>query len=133
MNEREKIPASIDEYIALYPSDVQLKLQELRQVIHDAAPEATEKISWQMPTFYLHGNLIHFAAYKKHIGLYPGDEGIEAFAGEFADFKRSKGAVQFPLDKPLPADLIRRIVVFRVAANLKEAEAKAAKKKKPGR
>ena len=133
MDKSKKTPASIDEYIALFPNEVQARLQEIRQVIHEAAPEAAEKISWQMPTFYLHSNLIHFAAFKKHIGLYPGAEGIEAFVGEFSDYKWSKGAVQLPMDKPLPVDLIRRIVAFRVAVNLKEAEEKAMGKKSPGR
>jgi uncharacterized protein YdhG (YjbR/CyaY superfamily) len=96
-------------------------------VIHAAAPEATEKISYQMPTFFLHGNLVHFAAFKHHIGFYPVPSGIEAFAAELAPYKRSKGAVQFPLDQPLPHDLITRIVDFRVAENRQKAEAKKKK------
>jgi uncharacterized protein YdhG (YjbR/CyaY superfamily) len=120
-------PATVDEYIAQFPADIQAKLQEIRAVIHDAAPEATEKISYAMPTFYLHGNLVHFAAFKHHIGFYPVPSGIEAFAAELAPYKRSKGAVQFPLDQPLPHDLITRIVDFRAAENRQKAEAKKKK------
>lgn len=113
-------PDNIDSYIATFPAKQQELMRQLRQVIRETAPEATEKISWAMPTFYLKGNLVHFAAYKNHIGFYPSSSGIARFAREFAGLKFSKGAVQFPLDKPLPADLIRRIVAFRVAENLKK-------------
>ncbi len=111
---------TIDAYIATCTPPVQAILQELRSFIHKYAPEATEKISWAMPTFFLNGNLIHFMAYKKHIGLYPGASGIENFAAEFValGLKYSKGAVQFPIDKPLPWDLIQRIVAFRVKENM---------------
>ncbi len=98
-------------------------------MIQEAAPEATETINYQMPTFVLHGNLVHFAAQKKHIGFYPTPSGIEAFQAELAGYKSSKGAVQFPLDQPLPLELIGRIVTFRVAENVRLAEDKAAKKK----
>lgn len=108
---------TIDEYIGQYPDDIQLVLRELRDVIKSSAPDAKEKISWQMPTFYQNGNLIHFAVHKNHIGLYPGDSGINAFKHRFAEYKYSKGAVQFPLGKPLPYDLIREIVMFRVMEN----------------
>jgi uncharacterized protein YdhG (YjbR/CyaY superfamily) len=120
---------SIDEYIATFPGDVQKKLQEMRTTIKKAAPEATEKISYQMPTFYLHGNLVHFAAFKNHIGFYPVPSGIEAFREELSAYENSKGGVRFPFSKPLPLDLITRIVRFRVAENLKNAELKARKKK----
>lgn len=110
-------PDNIDSYIATFPAKQQELMRQLRQVIRETAPEATEKISWAMPTFYLKGNLVHFAAYKNHIGFYPSSSGIARFAREFTGLKFSKGAVQFPLDKPLPADLIRRIVAFRVAEN----------------
>lgn len=110
---------SIDEYIAAFPDSIQAILQELRSVIHSAAPEATEKISYQIPTFYLKGNLVHFAAFKNHIGFYPGSSPIEAFSQELAFFKTSKGTVQFPIDKPMPYDLVRKIVLFRVEENLK--------------
>lgn len=115
---------TIDEYIAAFPADVQRILQELRAVIHAAAPAAREKISYQMPTFDLNGNLVHFAAYKNHIGFYPAPSGITAFAHELASYKSSKGAVQFPLDQPLPLDLVRRIVEFRVTENLQKKPSK---------
>jgi len=115
---------TIDEYIATFPKDMQKKLTKMREVIHKAAPDATEKISYQMPTFYLNGNLIHFAAFKNHIGFYPVPSGIEAFKEELSVYVQGKGSVQFPLDKPLPISLIRKIVKFRVAENLKKSRAK---------
>lgn len=123
--------SNIDEYIALYPPELQQRLQQLRQVIRDAAPDATERISWQMPTFYLHGNLVHFAMHKTHVGFYPGADGVAAFQKQLAAYKTSKGAVQFPLSQPIPFDLVTEIVQFRVAENQKEALAKAQKKKTP--
>jgi uncharacterized protein YdhG (YjbR/CyaY superfamily) len=119
--------ATIDEYIALFPEDIQKKLRELRATIRVSAPGATEKISYQMPTFFLKGNLVHFAAFKNHIGFYPAPRGIEAFKEELAIYAGSKGTVRFPLDQPLPLDLISKIVKFRVAENLKKAERKSAK------
>ncbi len=116
---------SIDEYIASFPENVQSKLAELRTVIKAAAPEAVEKISYQMPTFYLKGNLVHFAAFKRHIGFYPAPRGIEAFKQELSVYQGGKGSVQFPIDQPLPLDLVSRIVRFRVAENLRNAERKA--------
>jgi len=113
---------SIDEYIATFPEDVQNKLHELRRVIKDSAPEAEEKISYQMPTFHQNGNLIHFAAYKNHIGIYPTPNGIEAFRNELSKYEGGKGSKRFPLNDPLPLDLISRIVKFRVAENLKKAK-----------
>jgi uncharacterized protein YdhG (YjbR/CyaY superfamily) len=120
---------TIDEYIATFPMDVQRKLDEMRATIKETAPEATEKISYQMPTFYLNGNLVYFAAFKNHIGFYPIPTGIEKFKKELSVYKTTKGAVQFPLDQPLPLDLVRKIVKFRVAENLKKAEEKSLKKK----
>jgi uncharacterized protein YdhG (YjbR/CyaY superfamily) len=120
---------SIDEYIAAFPEDVKKILRELRTVIQAAAPEAAEKISYQMPTFFLKGNLVHFAAFKKHIGFYPTPSGIEAFKGELSIYEGAKGSVQFPIDQPMPLELIRKIVKFRVAENLKLAEKKPNKKK----
>lgn len=120
MEAKQAGPGSIDEYIAQFPAEIQQKLQEIRAVIHAAAPEATEKISYQMPTFYLRGNLVHFAAFKQHIGFYPVPSGIAAFEEELAPYKRSKGAVQFPLDQPIPTELIGRIVKFRVEENMKK-------------
>ena len=117
-------PETIDSYINGFPPETQVLLQQLRQTIHSAAPDATEKISYGMPTFYLNGNLVHFAAYQHHIGLYPAPSGIEAFQKELHSYKHAKGSVQFPIDQPLPLDLIRRIVTFRAAGNLKNAAAK---------
>jgi len=97
-------------------------LNALRTSIRSAAPDATEKMSYQMPTFYLNGNLVHFAAYRKHIGFYPTPSAIFAFRDELKPYKTSKGAVQFPIDKPLPLDLISRIVSFRVEENVRSAK-----------
>lgn len=108
---------SIDEYILQFSPHVQAMLNKLKNVIKEAAPEAQEKISWKMPTFVLGGNLVHFAAFKNHIGFYPGPTGIEAFKSELSAYKGAKGSVQFPLDKPLPYELIGAIVKFRVAEN----------------
>ena len=107
-------PKNIDEYIAGFPPDVQEILQKLTTTIRKAAPDAEETINYQIPTFTLKGNLVHFAAFKKHIGFYPTGSGIEAFKEEMKQYKWAKGSVQFPLGEPLPADLIRRIVEFRV-------------------
>ena len=117
--ENEKQYTTIDEYIALFPPEFQKRMQELRDVIKKAAPDATEKISWQMPTFYLNGNLVHFAAHKNHIGLYPGASGVEAFLRETEEYKTSKGAVQLPMDKPLPKEIIRSVVKFREEENVR--------------
>jgi uncharacterized protein YdhG (YjbR/CyaY superfamily) len=116
---------SIDEYIATFPDQVQRILVELRTAIKAAAPEAEEKISYQMPTFVLNGsNLIHFAAFKNHIGFYPTPSGIEAFKDELSVYKSSKGAVQFPIDQPMPFELITKIVKYRVAENSKKGKKK---------
>jgi uncharacterized protein YdhG (YjbR/CyaY superfamily) len=127
-NERVRF-TSIDEYIAAFPEPIQTILSELRAVIQAAAPEAIEKISYQMPTFDLKGNLVHFAAFKNHIGFYPTPGGIEAFKDELAVYQGAKGSIRFPIDQPLPFDLIRKIVQARVAENLRKAELKAGKKK----
>lgn len=105
---------TIDAYISRYDEDVQAILQEFRRVIKEEAPDATEKISYQMPTFYLNGNLVHFAVQKNHIGFYPSPSGVAAFKEELTEYKTSKGAIQFPLTKPIPYELVRRIVRFRV-------------------
>lgn len=107
-------PSSIDEYIAAQPEDVQSQLQRIRETIRAAAPEATEKISWQMPTFWLGENLIHFAAFKRHIGLYPGGEATGIFAERLAGYKTSKGTIQLPLGKQIDYELITDIVRWRV-------------------
>ncbi len=107
---------TIDEYIAEFPPETQEVLQEVRRVIRAAAPAATETMSYAVPTFDLNErHLVHFAGYPRHIGLYPGPSGIAAFAGELAPYKHAKGSVRFPLGEPLPVDLIRRIVEYRVA------------------
>jgi uncharacterized protein YdhG (YjbR/CyaY superfamily) len=121
-------PKNIDEYITGFPPDVQKILQKIRTTIHEAAPEATEKISYQMPTFFLKGNLVHFAGFKEHIGFYPVPTGIEKFKKELSVYKQGKGSVQFPLDQPMPYDLITKIVKFRVKENLAAAAAKEKKK-----
>ena len=119
---------SIDQYIAGFPPEVQAKLRELRAVIARNAPLATEKISYQMPTFFQDGNLIHFAAYKNHIGIYPLPTAIAAFAERLSVYKNAKGSVQFPLGEPLPFELIAEIVRFRVAENAAKLAAKTAAK-----
>ena len=118
-------PNSIDDYIASFPEDVQELLKQVRETILAEAPEATETIKYRMPTYVLHGNLVHFAGYKKHIGFYPGSAGIVAFKDEFAGLKWAKGSVQFPLHRPIPFDLIARIVRFRVAQNAQTAATKS--------
>jgi uncharacterized protein YdhG (YjbR/CyaY superfamily) len=119
---------SIEEYIDTFPKEIQEILRKLRIVIKNAAPDAEEKISYRMPTFYQKGNLVHFAAYKKHIGFYPAASGIQAFKSELSAFRGSKGSVQFPIDKPLPYQLISEITKFRVAENLKKTDEKLKKR-----
>lgn len=115
---------NIDEYIAGFPKEIQKKLHQIRETIRNAAPDAEEKISYAMPTYFLYGNLVHFGAFKNHIGFYPIPTGIEAFQKALSNYKVSKGSVQFPLDKPIPVDLIRKIVKFRVKENVEKAEKK---------
>lgn len=124
METNESTPKDIDQYIAGFPEDVQEILEKVRLTIREAAPEAREKISYQMPTFTLEGNLVHFAGYKKHIGFYPTPSGIEKFKKEISAYKWAKGSVQFPLNQPIPYDLISKIVTFRVTENLERAAAK---------
>jgi uncharacterized protein YdhG (YjbR/CyaY superfamily) len=119
---------SIDEYIAACPEEVQSILQELRAAIRASAPQAEEKISYQMPTFFMNGNLVHFAAHKNHIGFYPTPSGILAFKQELSIYESAKGSVQFPLNQPIPLELVRRIVEFRVAENLEKARRKSGRK-----
>lgn len=118
MNANQQKNTSIDEYIEGFPPDIQKLLKLVRETISKAAPEAIEKISWSMPAFYLKGNLVYFAAHKKHIGFYPGANGVENFKERLSMYKTSKGAIQFPFDKPIPIDLIGEIVKFRVEENL---------------
>ena len=129
MDESKVTTSSIDEYIIKFPPEIQEKLEMLRRVIKEAAPEAEEKISYQMPTFVLYGNLVHFAAFKNHIGFYPTPSGINAFQQELSEYKGAKGSIQFPLDKPLPYELISKIVKCRVLENIKKAEDKLKKNK----
>ncbi len=117
----------IDSYIADFPEATQKVLNQMRQTIKEAAPDAEEIISYKIPTFYLKGNLVHFAGYKNHVGFYPGAGAVKTFAEEIAAYKNAKGSVQFPLDKPLPLDLITKIVKFSVAASLKKAAGKTKK------
>lgn len=122
---------TIDEYIAACPADIQPILQQIRAVIREAAPQAEERISYQMPTFWQQGNLVHFALHSHHIGFYPTPEGLEEFKGELSGYKGSKGAVQFPLNRPIPFDLIRRFVQVRVRQNMEKAAAKRKKSTHP--
>jgi uncharacterized protein YdhG (YjbR/CyaY superfamily) len=120
-----KTPADIDAYIAGFPPATQEKLREMRALIKATAPGVTETISYAMPTFDLNGkHLLHFAGYDKHIGFYPVPSGIEAFKEELKPYKQGKGSVQFPLGQPLPTDLIRRIVEFRVEESTRKAKKK---------
>jgi uncharacterized protein YdhG (YjbR/CyaY superfamily) len=129
MDEQRAAIESIDAYITGFPAPVQRQLRELRATTRAAAPEAEEVISYQMPTFRLHGNLVHFAAYTGHIGFYPAPRGIAAFQERLSRYKGAKGSVQFPLGEPLPLELIAEIVRFRVAENSVAAELKAKKRR----
>ncbi len=120
MEATQKI-SSIDEYIAGFPEDVQAVLKQMRAVIRAAAPHAREKISYGIPTFYTTENLVHFAGYKGHVGFYPSPSGIEHFKRELADYELSRGTVRFPLDKPIPYDLVTRITEFRVGESREKA------------
>jgi uncharacterized protein YdhG (YjbR/CyaY superfamily) len=123
-------PQTIDEYIADFPQDIQTILQAVRQIIREAIPQASEKISWQMPTFYYHGNVIHFAGQKNHLGIYPGASGVEHFLEELKEYQTSKGAIQIPYKKPLPQDLIKRIATFRLEENIAIAQEKKIQNRK---
>ncbi len=111
---------NIDEYIAFFPANVQANLTDLRRAIHEAAPKAEETISYQMPAFKQNGILVYFAAFKDHIGFFPTASGVEAFKPKLSAYKTSKGTIQFPLDKPMPLDLVKEIVRFRVKQNTAE-------------
>jgi len=113
---------TIDEYIKTFPSDVQSILEKMRLTIRKAAPEAVEAISYQIPTFKLNGNLVHFAAFKKHIGFYPTSSGIRAFKKQLSPYKGATGSVQFPIDKPIPYDLVKKITIFRVKESLRKRD-----------
>ena len=119
---------TIDEYIATFPKETQKILEEIRATIKAAAPDAEEKISYQMPTFFLNGNLIHFAAFKNHIGIYPTPSGTQAFKDEISRYQGAKGSIRLPIDEPMPLELISRIVKFRVSENLTKAKSKGKSK-----
>ena len=128
MKTAQASPKNIDEYIAGFPQDVQEILEKMRLTIRKAAPDAEETIKYQIPTFTLKGNLLSFAAYKKHIGFYPAPAGNENFRNALSVYRAGKSSVKFPLDKPIPFDLISKIVKFRIKENLERAEAKGKKK-----
>jgi len=119
-----KVPETIDEYIAGFPAETQMLLKQMRAIIQKAAPKAEECISYQMPAYKLHGALVYFAGYQKHIGFYPSSSGISVFKEEFANYKNSKGAVQFSLDQKLPVTLITKIVKYRVKENIEKFKLK---------
>jgi uncharacterized protein YdhG (YjbR/CyaY superfamily) len=123
MRAESSVVKTIDEYIEGLPKGVQRILSELRSTIEKAAPGATEKISYRMPTFYYNGNLVHFAAFERHIGFYPTPSGVVEFQDELKKYHTSKGAIQFPIDEPLPLELVARIVKFRVAQNAERKKA----------
>jgi len=126
MKNVQNSPKDIDEYIAGFPPNVREILEQIRITVREAAPDAEEIIKYRMPTFVLNENLVHFAAYKNHVGFYPTPSGIEKFKDELSSYKNAKGSVQFPIDKPMPLKLIRKIVEFRV----KEIQEKASAEKK---
>ena len=121
--EKSKKFITIDTYINAFPEDIQLVLQKLRKTIQAAAPLAEETISYQIPTFKLNGPLVHFAAYKKHIGFYPTPSAMEAFKHRLSDYETSRGTIKFPLNEPLPLELIKEMVAFRVKENLEKKQA----------
>ena len=121
--------ATIDAYIESCSPNVRPRLKQIRTLIRKATPLATEKISYQIPTFYYNGNLVHFAAFKEHIGFFPTPSAISAFAEELKPFKSAKGSVQFPLSEPLPMKLITRMVKYRVAENSKKSDKSKSKKR----
>ena len=129
MKETTTNPADVDEYIAGFPKDTQKLLEQLRAAIMKAAPGAEEAISYQMPAYKYHGMLVYFAGYKSHIGFYPTASGIETFKKELSVYKGAKGSVQFPLDKPLPLQLVTKIVKFRMKENLEKESIKTKAKK----
>ncbi|PKN61358.1 MAG: hypothetical protein CVU57_29785 [Deltaproteobacteria bacterium HGW-Deltaproteobacteria-15] len=124
MKTNRKAPTNIDEYIAGFPPDVQKVLEKIRKIIRKAAPDAEETIKYRIPTFTLKGNLVHFAAFKEHIGFYPTPTGTEEFKNELSLYKGGKGSVRLPLDKPIPFGLISKIVKFRVEENSERGKIK---------
>ena len=127
MKTDQTTPKSIDQYIAGYPPDVQAILEKIRLTIRKVAPDAQETIKYQLPTLTLKGNLVHFGAFQKHIGFYPTPTGTAKFKKELSVYEGAKGSIRFPLDRPIPYALIRKIVKFRVKENLERAKAKQKK------
>lgn len=124
METRSQKIETIDEYIRIFPPEIQNILQKIRETIREIVPEAEEAIHYGIPTFRLHGNLVHFAAYRNHIGFYPGPSAIDAFRRELSTYKLSKGTIQFPIDEPLPFDLVKKIVQYRVKENKESGKKK---------
>lgn len=127
MDENSNAYQTIDDYINQYTGDIRERLTYLREVIKEAAPEASERISYQMPALFLHGVLVYFAAFKKHIGFFPTASGVIAFQDELTEYKCTKGTIQFPYNKPIPYDLVKRITQYRVTENISINEAKKKK------
>ncbi len=119
--------ATINEYISEFPEEIRFKLEQIRETIQQAAPEAKEAVRYGMPTFVLNGNLVHFAAYKNHIGFYPAPSGIDAYLDELAVYRTGKGTIQFPIDQPIPFNLVKKVVEFRVNENLGKRKGKVKK------
>ncbi len=124
---KKNIATDVDSYISGYPPTVQKMLKQLRAAVRKAAPKAEESISYMMPAYKLNGPLVYFGAYEKHIGFYPTGSGVAAFQKEIASYKSSKGAIQFPLDQPLPLELVEKIVKFKAKENMMKAEIKKKK------
>jgi uncharacterized protein YdhG (YjbR/CyaY superfamily) len=124
MEQETKSPQTVDDYIAGFPAEIQSILQQIRSIIRETVPDAEEVINYQMPTYRLQGNLVHFAAFKSHIGFYPTPTGVEAFMDELAPYQHAKGSIRFPFDQPIPYALIRKIVAFRVKETLKKGKLK---------
>lgn len=131
MKTKSSIAPDVDAYIAGFPKTTQARLRKIRAAIRKEAPEAEEGIGYQIPAYKFHGPLVYFAGYEGHIGFYPGAAGIANFKREIAAYKSAKGSVQFPLDEPLPLDLVSRIVAFRVRENGLKAKTKGSAKDKP--
>jgi len=129
MKKAEKQTETIDDYIASFPKHIQEILEEIRQAIREAAPDAEETISYQMPAFRLNGILVYFAAFKNHIGFYPTSSGVAAFKAELSQYEVSKGTIRFPLGQPVPFNLIKKIVKYRVEENLDRKKAPPKKQK----
>lgn len=121
---RSTPPSDIDAYIASFPAEIGMLLQKLRQVLTNAAPGATEKISYHIPTLFLNGNLVHFAAFKNHLSFFPTSSGVRKFETELSRFKYSNGTIRFPIESPIPFDLVRKIVKFRVEENSRKVTAR---------